>query len=295
MLVQRMHSNCSPAAGYPDPDPSAVLAYEVISLNSKVCSSQQEKLTDVCKQALHLLSRPNIQSSSRQPHVLLAFAAQKLSQLVPQLGSLGRTESCNEAVALLQLMTDYVRSAESSCVAAAAMQHCNYALQSILGVLLAAGVEVLQWTASSWRLIHRMVGFLACVCSKCRDAKTGRILLRTLLADQQTATMLMSAASFVLLQPEMLSSPAFSYRACSSMLQREILQFLIELAALIGRQPAALPNADVVATDTKAPFGSNSISSVMWEGIPSPGIQKPCAEYLVGECICLQYYNAIRF
>ena len=265
-----------------------MLAMEVLSLLGQPLSPQQEQLVALCLRALHQLSRPGAPAGDCPPHVLLALAACKLAQLVPQLGPAGPPAANAEAVGLLQLMAEYVKAAPGAGVAVAAMRHCSAVVQSLVGVLLAAGLDPAEWAAGPWRLLHRLAALLAAVAAKCHNARAGRALLRVLVADQQAAAMFSAAASLVLLYPEVVSAPSFAYRAGSATLQRELLQLLIELAARAGRQPAAVHAAAAgpgFEGEPRAVSRLSSISSVVWEEGEVASRPQPCpgADLLLGE------------
>jgi hypothetical protein len=262
-----------------------VLALEVLSMLGQSLSSQ-EQLLQLCLRALQQLSQPAAPDTDVPRHVLLALAASKLSQLVPQLGGQALGPAHVEAMSLLQIMAEYVAAAPSNAVAVAATRHCLSAVQLLLGVLLAAGPDLSDWTLGSWRLLHRLAALLAALCGRCHDAQSGRGLLRTLLADQPTAAMLTAAASLVLLHPEVVCTAAFPYRAGSALLQREVLHLLVKLAALVGRQPAAAQAQalQVSAELARTPSRMSSISSLVGgdeSQPPSPGAA-PAGDLLIG-------------
>ncbi|GAB4821632.1 hypothetical protein N2152v2_008678 [Parachlorella kessleri] len=249
--------------GYPLPDPSSALAMEVLLLMGQSVSSQQDQLMQLCLKVLQQLSLPAAPPTEGPAHALLALAAAKLSRLVPELGGQsGPGPAVGEAAALLKLMTEYISASQSHSVAVAAVQHCGTVIQQLVGVLMASGLDASDWGQGPWRLLHHLAALVAAVCSKCHDAKSGRLLLRELLADQQTGAMLCSAASLALLRPEVVGSAAFPYRVGAAPLQRELLNLLIELAGLIGRQPPQQQQQRVAADVDRAPSRMNSVSSV---------------------------------
>lgn len=266
-----------------------MLALEVLSAASQNLSPQQEQLQRLRQQALQQLALPaGCQGVGATPHVLLALAACKLAELVPGLGAQGLSTPYCEATALLQLMTEYVSAAPGREVATAAVRHCYAVVQALLGTLLAAGADVAEWGAGAWRLLHRLVALLATLCRRCHDARAGRTLLRTLLADQQTAAMLSAASSLLLLHSEAAASPGFAYRSGTALLQRELLHLLVELAALVGRQPAVAAGSvrHGVPEAARVPSRLNSLSSSLAgdEGtaVSSPGAG-PASDLLLGE------------
>lgn len=125
-------------------------------------------------------------------------------------------------------------------MAEAVVRHCLTSLQSLMGVLQAAGVDAAGWAPPTWQLLHALVLLLAAACKKCEEAEAGRGLLALLLGDQQAAAMLAGAAGHVLLLPEPAAAGAgasLAQRRRAAALQRDLLQLFAALAALVGRQP----------------------------------------------------------
>ena len=263
-----------------------MLAVEVLGLLG-TSQEQLRQLRQLAVEALQRLSqRPATagqaaSSDGASQHVLVAAAGARLASLAG--GAMPEGEARAELLALLQLVTDYATAVQQASVAAAVVQHCLGGLQSLLGMLQASGLDATAWPTATWQLLHSLVLLLAAVCRRCEDAEAGRGLLALLLADQQVAGMLTSAASHVLLQPEAPGGGgSLAQRSRNAALQRDLLQLFAALATLAGRQPAGV--AQPHGRESERAPSRLSVSSSAYEDLGREGGESgPGYDLLLGE------------
>jgi hypothetical protein len=222
------------------------VAAEVLSLLGRPLTASQEQLKGLALAALLRLSQRPLHASlaANDPpasagcrHVLVTAAGRRLDVLCG--GGAHEGEGRGELLALLALLTEYTTAVQQAGVAAAVARHCLHGLQSLMGVLQAAGLDPATWPQHAWQLLQAAALLLTASCRKCEDAAAGRGLLALLLADQQVAAMLAAAAAHVLLPGEQPAAvvASLAQRARAAALRRDLLHLFAALAALAGRQP----------------------------------------------------------